>query len=262
MSNPFFKASFTSPRAALLAGAAVAVSSILVACASPSASQPAGGGDPPATTTQPAAPTSAPAATAPSATKPASAPSSPVTVPSPAPSSAAPSSAAPSSVPSSAPPSGGGAGLPACRSTSLAMTIDLSQANGAAGSTYYPLNFSNTSTKACEMYGYPGVSFVTAGSGAGKQIGAAALRSTAFTKLAVRLAPGGSAHAWLKVTVAANFPASACNPVTADWLKVYPPGETVAGYVSQTFTACDSASAPLLAILPVRAGKGAAGITP
>ena len=142
------------------------------------------------------------------------------------------------------------------------MTIDLSQANGAAGSAYYPLNFTNTSAKACAMYGYPGVSFVTAGSVAGKQIGAAALRSTAFAKLSVRLAPGGSAHAWLKVTVAANYPASTCNPVTADWLKVYPPQETVAGYVSQTFSACGDASAPLLAILPVRAGKGAAGITP
>jgi hypothetical protein len=142
------------------------------------------------------------------------------------------------------------------------MTIDLSQANGAAGSTYYPLNFTNRSPKACEMYGYPGVSFVTAGGGAGRQIGPAALRSTSFTKLAVRLAPGGSAHAWLKVSVAANYPASACDPVTAGWLKVYPPQETVAGYVSQTFSACDSPNAPLLAILPVRAGKGAVGVTP
>jgi hypothetical protein len=252
MSKSFLKASFTFPRAALLAGAAVAASSVLVACASPSASQPAGGGQPTATTGQPATPTSAPAATAPSAAPPASAPSaapsSPVTVP--------------SSAPSPAPSSGGGAGLAACRSASLVMTIDLSQANGAAGSTYYPLNFTNTSAKACEMYGYPGVSFVTAASVAGRQIGAAALRSTAFTKLAVRLAPGGSAHAWLKVTVAANYPASTCDPVTADWLKVYPPEETAAGYVSQTFSACGSASAPLLTILPVRAGKGAVGVTP
>jgi Protein of unknown function (DUF4232) len=233
MSQPFFKASFTFPRIAVLAGA-VAASSLLVACASPSASQPAGG-DPPATTVQPAASTtaqpapstSAPAAPAPSATKPASSP-----------------------------------GLAACRSASLVMTIDLSRANGAAGSTYYPLNFTNSSTKACEMYGYPGVSFVTAGSSAGKQIGAPAMPSTAFTKLGVLLAPGGSAHAWLKVTVASNFPASACNPVTADWLRVYPPEETVAGYVSQTFSACDSVNAPVLAILPVRAGKGAVGITP
>jgi hypothetical protein len=142
------------------------------------------------------------------------------------------------------------------------MTIDLSQSGGAAGSTYYPLNFTNRSTTACEMYGYPGVSFVTAGSGSGKQIGAAAQRSTAFAKLAVRLGPGSSAHAWLKVTVAANYPAATCDPVTADWLKVYPPEETDAGYVSQTFSACGSAGAPLLTILPVRAGKGAVGVTP
>jgi hypothetical protein len=247
MSKAFFKALFRFQRAALLAGAAVAASSVLVACASAGTSQPAGA-DPQATTGQPAAPTSAPAATAPSATTPASVPSS--------------SAAVPSSAPSSAPSAGGGAGLAACRSTSLVMTIDLSQANGAAGSTYYPLNFTNRTTKACEMYGYPGVSFVTAGSGAGKQIGAAALRSTAFAKLAVRLAPGGSAHAWLKVSVAANYPEATCEPVTAEWLKVYPPEETVAGYVSQTFSACASAGAPLLAILPVRAGKGAVGVTP
>jgi Protein of unknown function (DUF4232) len=259
MSKSVFKPSVMVPRAALLAGAAVAASSVLVACASPSASQPADAGQPTASTGQPAAPTSAPAATTPAvtappattppATTPGSAPSSPATVP----------SAAPSSAP---PPDGGGAGLAACRSSSLVMTIDRSQANGAAGSTYYPLNFTNSSAKACELYGYPGVSFVTAGSGAGRQVGPAALRSTAFTKLAVRLAPGGSAHAWLKVTVAANYPASTCNPVTTGWLKVYPPEETVAGYVSQTFSACDSASAPLLTILPVRAGKGALGVTP
>jgi hypothetical protein len=250
MSKSFSKASSTFPRAALLAGAAVAASSVLVACASPTASQSADAGQPTASTGQPGTSTSAPVAAAPSATtpKPSGAPSSPVTIP--------------SSAPSSAPSAGSGAGLAACRSASLVMTVDLSQANSAAGSTYYPLNFTNSSMKACEMYGYPGVSFVTAGSAGGKQIGAAALRSTSFTKLAVRLAPGDSAHAWLKVTVAANYPASTCNPVTADWLKVYPPEETVAGYVSQTFSACDSASAPLLAILPVRAGKGTVGVTP
>jgi hypothetical protein len=259
MSKSFPRSSFASPRAALLAGAAVAASLVLVACGSPGPSQPAGGGDPPAATGQPAVPTSAPAATAPAATTPGgSAPGA--TTPNTTTPAGIPSK--PVTVPSSAPASGGGAVLAACRSGSLAMTIDLSQASGAAGSTYYPLNFTNRSTKTCEMYGYPGVSFVTAGSGSGKQIGAAAQRSTAFAKLAVRLGPGSSAHAWLKVTVAANYPASTCDPVTADWLKVYPPEETDAGYVSQTFSACGSASAPLLTILPVRAGKGAVGVTP
>ena len=94
------------------------------------------------------------------------------------------------------------------------MTVDDSQASGAAGSTYYPLDFTNKSGTACQLYGYPGVSFVTAGAGAGQQVGVAARRSQAFTKVTVRLAPGGTAHAWLQVTVAANYPASSCGPVT------------------------------------------------
>jgi Domain of unknown function (DUF4232) len=127
---------------------------------------------------------------------------------------------------------------------------------------YYPLNFTNTAKTACEMYGFPGVSFVTAPTGQGQQVGASARRSGAFAKVAIRLAPGGTAHAWLKVATAVNYPASDCQPVTVHWLRVYPPGETAAGYAGQTFTACTSASAPLLTVLPVRAGTGAAGVTP
>ena len=179
--------------------------------------------------------------------------------------SAQPGTAGPTS-PSAAPPAAatpsGVAGLAACRSASLKVTVDDSQASGAAGSTYYPLDFTNTSATACQLYGYPGVSFVTAGTGAGQQIGAAAQRSRAFAKVTVRLAPGGAAHAWLQVTVAANYPASSCGPVTAHWLRVYPPDETAASYVGRAFNACSSASTPLLTVLPVRAGRGTQGATP
>jgi hypothetical protein len=153
-------------------------------------------------------------------------------------------------------------GLAACAGSSLRITVDASQANGAAGSDYYPLDFTNTSAATCQMYGFPGVSFVTSGDATGQQIGAAALRAGAFTKVTVQLAPGGTAHAWLKVAVAANYPASTCDPVTAHWLRVYPPGSTVAGYVSYTLNACSSSSAPLLTVLPVRSGKGVNGVTP
>jgi hypothetical protein len=165
--------------------------------------------------------------------------------------------------PASPSPTGSGAaGLTACRTASLLITVDNSQAGGAAGSAYYPLNFTNKSPVTCELYGYPGVSFVSAPDGTGRQIGVAAQRSRTFTKMAVRLAPGGTAHAWLQVTVAANYPASSCQPVTAYWLRVYPPGETVPGYVDHTFNACSSTSTALLTVLPVRAGQGLAGITP
>jgi hypothetical protein len=153
-------------------------------------------------------------------------------------------------------------GLAACPGSSLRITVDASQANGAAGSDYYPLDFTNTSATTCQMYGYPGVSFATSGDATGQQIGAAALRAGAFSKVTVRLAPGGTAHAWLKVAVAANYPASKCDPVAAHWLRVYPPGSTVAGYASYTFNACSYSSAPLLTVLPVRSGKGVNGVTP
>jgi len=182
-------------------------------------------------------------------------------------SSAPPATTAPSTPASSASPSAprasssGAVGVATCSTTLLVLTVDDSQAGAGAGNSYYPLNFTNTSGAACEMYGFPGVSFVTAPTGQGQQVGAAALRGEA-SDVAIQLAPGGAAHAWLKVATALNYPASDCQPVTVHWLRVYPPGETAAGYVGQTFTACSSASAPLLTILPVRAGDGVAGVTP
>jgi hypothetical protein len=222
----------TSVRVASFAVALAATSGLVAACGSaPGPSQPGA-------TTAPA-----PAAT--------------VTVTASAGGSAAPTRAptSPASPASSASPGSGGAGLAACRTASLLISVDDSQAGGSAGSAYYPLNFTNTSAKACELYGYPGVSFVAAPAGTGQ-------RSRAFAKVAVRLVPGGTAHAWLQVTVAGNYPASTCEPVTAHWLRVFPPGETQAGYVGHSFSACSSASPVLLTVLPVRAGKALAGITP
>jgi Protein of unknown function (DUF4232) len=229
----------TSVRVASFAVALAATSGLVAACGSaPGPSQPGA-------TTAPA-----PAVT--------------VTVTASAGGSAAPTRAptSPASPASPASPGSGGAGLAACRTASLLISVDDSQAGGSAGSAYYPLNFTNTSAKACELYGYPGVSFVAAPAGTGQQIGAAAQRSRAFAKVAVRLVPGGTAHAWLQVTVAGNYPESTCQPVTAHWLRVFPPGETQAGYVGHSFSACSSASPVLLTVLPVRAGKALAGITP
>src|SRR3984893_15236353 len=217
-------------RAVPLAVTALAAAGLLAACASTSSQQtgttPAGGATTPGSTTQ-----------APGATR----------------------SASPAGTGS---PSSGTAGLVACQSASLRVTVNASQAGGAAGSTYYPVDFTNTSSSPCGMYGYPGLSFVTAGSSAGRQIGAAAQENPGFGRLAVRLAAGGVADGWLQVAQAGNYPASTCQPVTAHWLRVFAPGETVAIYVSHAFSACSSASAPLLTVMPVRAGRGVQGTTP
>jgi uncharacterized protein DUF4232 len=153
-------------------------------------------------------------------------------------------------------------GLAVCQSGSLHVTVDTTLAGAAAGSTYIPVDFTNTSGSACGMYGYPGVSFVTAGSGAGTQVGAAAQENPAFGKLDVRLAPGGVAHAWLQVAQAGNFPAHTCKPQTVEWLKVFPPDQTVAVYVNHSFDACAAVGAPLLFVMPVRTGLGVRGVQP
>jgi Protein of unknown function (DUF4232) len=155
-----------------------------------------------------------------------------------------------------------GLGLPVCQSAALKVTVDVSQAGGAAGSSYYPVNFTNTSGEPCGLYGYPGMSFVTAAGSEGQQIGAAAQRNPAFGGISVRLPADGVAHAWLQIAQAGNYPASACQPLTAHWLRVFPPGDTVASYVSVSFSACASVSTPLLTITPVRSGQGIRGVTP
>jgi hypothetical protein len=156
----------------------------------------------------------------------------------------------------------GTAGLALCQPSSLQVTVNAGQAGGAAGSTYLPVDFTNTSSSPCGLYGYPGMSFVTAGDGSGSQIGAAAQQNPSFGKVPVKLAAGAVAHAWLQVTEAANYPAATCQPVTAHWLRVYAPGETQALYVSHAFDACSSDSAPLLTVMPVRSGQGIQGTTP
>jgi hypothetical protein len=169
--------------------------------------------------------------------------------------SSASATAAPSTVP-------GLGGLTVCQSAALKVAVNTSQAGGAAGSVYYPVNFTNTSGAPCGLYGYPGMSFVTADGNAGQQIGAAAQRDPAFGELSVRLPANGVAHAWLQIAQAGNYPASACQPMTAHWLRVFPPGDTAATYVGVSFSACASASAPLLTVTPVRSGQGVQGVTP
>jgi hypothetical protein len=173
----------------------------------------------------------------------------------------APHTRAPAPVPTKT-PAGAGSALAMCQSSSLKVAVDGGAAGGAAGSIYYPVNFTNTSGSACQMFGFPGVSFVTADSGASHQIGAAAQENPSYAKQPVRLAAGGVAHAWLEVAEAGNYPSATCQPMTAHWLRVFAPGNTAAVYVSHSFDACSSANAPLLTVMPVRGGQGVQGTTP
>ncbi len=136
------------------------------------------------------------------------------------------------------------------------LRASLAPAGAAAGTAYYTLRLTNVSASACTLYGFPGVSFV---SGApGHQIGSAATRNPLYPVTTVVLATNATAHATLGVAAAANYPASRCQPITAHALRIFPPGQTVAVYVTQIFPAC-SAPVTVLTVTAVRAGGGGQG---
>ena len=147
---------------------------------------------------------------------------------------------------------------PLCSTADLSAAVNTSPGGAAAGSTYYPLNFTNTSKSSCYLFGYPGVSFVTGPSGS--QIGEPASRNPAVAPATVILAPGGTAHVTIQVVDALNYSKSDCQPVTAHWLKVFPPGQFTALYAKFSSLTC-SAKLPskLGSALSVDAVKGGGG---
>jgi Protein of unknown function (DUF4232) len=142
-----------------------------------------------------------------------------------------------------------------CRSSGLLVTLDTRAAGAADGSEYLPIDFTNATAASCHLHGYPAVAFVT-GIG-GSRIGGAATRQAGLPVRRVALAPGGTAHAWLIVGAASNYPPPRCRPVTADWLRVRAPGQRGYNYLRHEFTACANAS--ILAVQPVRPGPGVRG---
>jgi hypothetical protein len=145
-----------------------------------------------------------------------------------------------------------------CPASRLKVTIDIGAAGAAAGSTYYPIEFTNASAVSCRLDGYPDAWF---GTSAGHRIGAAAGRDRGVTAHPVHLPPGATAHAWLQVTDAANYPAKACRPVIAHVLLIRAPGAASASPVRRAFPACAAAmhGHGILTIQPVLPGRASRG---
>ena len=177
-----------------------------------------------------------------------------------APSSAvasSPSAAATASVPSaaaSATPSSTAAagGAPACATRSLKATVGIAQ--GAAGSVYQVIDFTNISGSPCTLFGYPGLAL--AGGTPVTQIGAAAARSTGSSAKLVTLAAGKTANALLQITQAENYSASRCVPKASTYLQIYPPNQTTPIYLAYKSTGCSASAVNLLTVGVVQPGNG------
>src|SRR5579863_1246868 len=114
-------------------------------------------------------------------------------------------------------------GLIACTAFGLGVWVAVGQGNGAAGTIFYPLEFTNLSGHACSLFGFPGVSAIDQH---GNQLGSSANREHTTSPRTVVLAPGATAHTILAYHDVAVTTEAGCGPVkTAALLKVYPPGQ-------------------------------------
>ena len=129
------------------------------------------------------------------------------------------------------------ASTPGCTTAGLVAWISYDQ--GAAGTFYYSVNFSNLSGHACTLRGHPGVSAVSLGGG---QVGTQATwGNPGNAKLrTVRLGSGATATAVLAITDVGVFPATDCRQVMAAGLRVYPPGQSASKLIPYPFSACST----------------------
>jgi len=141
-----------------------------------------------------------------------------------------------------------------CTTSGLAVWLGVGEGGAAAGSTYYPLEFTNTSNHRCRLFGFPGVSAV-----AGRQLGSPAERNRAHPTYRVSLQPGATAHTVVQIVDVANFPAAKCEPAKASGLRVYPPGQFAAAEIPFSFRACSAKGPMFLSVEPIRPGVGIPG---
>jgi Protein of unknown function (DUF4232) len=121
--------------------------------------------------------------------------------------------------------------------------------NGAAGTIYYPVEFTNMGSRACWLYGYPGVSGLTS---RGRRVGPAAGR---FTSTPRRVTIGASQTVHALLGIVEDGVIAGCRAVTAAGLGVYPPGQRSQQQIGDfSFPACSNKV--YMHVYPVQPGIG------
>lgn len=144
--------------------------------------------------------------------------------------------------------------VPACAAGDLGAWVAITQGNGAAGSIYYPLQFTNLSRHACAMRGFPGVSALDRN---GHQLGSPASRDHVVPARTVILAPGATAHTILRYGDVEVTTAPGCHPTFSTFeLRVYPPGQYSATYAAFGPAACSRPGPIYMSVEPVLPGVG------
>jgi Protein of unknown function (DUF4232) len=137
---------------------------------------------------------------------------------------------------------------PRCTTSQTLSWLGLGNGGGAAGTSFLPLEFTNTSSRTCTLLGFPRAWAVTH---RGSPIGPSS-RHLRLRPGVVTLPPGATAHAQLGVARAGKV----CRkPVTAAALRVRAPGQGGTTVLPLSFPACRS-SERVLVVGPVQAGIG------
>ncbi|MEH0573317.1 DUF4232 domain-containing protein [Streptomyces sp. B21-108] len=111
-------------------------------------------------------------------------------------------------------PSSASPRIPTCHVADLHLSVG--KVTGGAGSLFYPLRFTNTSTHTCSLRGYPGVSVLNSHR---HQIGAPATRN-AHPVSTVFVHPARTVFATIRTNNPSVVPT--CRP-TSTYIRVYPP---------------------------------------
>ena len=128
------------------------------------------------------------------------------------------------------------ASIPRCTASGLGVWLAVGQGNGAAGTIYYPLEFTNLSHHTCYLYGYPGVSALGRN---GNQLGSPADWGSLRGARIVNVAPGATAHTLLGYHDVLVGTEPGCHQVSsAVELRVYPPGQRSATFAAFSFEVC------------------------
>lgn len=136
------------------------------------------------------------------------------------------------------------AGPARCATSGLVVWLD-TQGSGAAGSSYYMLKLTNLSGHTCTLIAYSGVSAVNL---RGHQLGRSASRTSSPKPKRVTLADGATATEVLRIVDVSLFTPSACRPVTAAGLRVYPPNQTASKVIPFPFRACSRSGPGYLSV--------------
>jgi hypothetical protein len=145
---------------------------------------------------------------------------------------------------------------PPATTAGLRVWIGIGPGEHAAGSTYYPLEFTNVSGHTVTIRGFPGVSAVNSSG----QLGSPAAWAHIAAPVTVTLANGATAHTTLQIVNAYNF--GGFKTATAIALKVYPPNQKTATYIDLTFPALVKKGTIYMMVTgPVMPGTGIPGGT-